>query len=133
MSDKNLFEEAVFNAYRYPSLKGHLTTEDLIHLPLESKNGFSLNDVAITLDNAIDKASTKNFVTSPATANQHDINKLEIVKTIIARKQRENAARLDANKRKERKARIAEALANLDDKELGEKSREELLKEYNSL
>ena len=133
MSEVNLFEVAARNGYRYPSVKGLLSTEDLYSLPLTSTTGFSLDDVAMQLDEIVEKSSTKSFVASPAKVDQDAVNKLAIVVHVIDTKKRENAARLDAKAKRQRKAKLAEALAKLDDKELDTASREELMAEYDSL
>ena len=42
----NLFKEALVQKLRFKTIRGNISTEELWDIPLTSKNGFSLNDIA---------------------------------------------------------------------------------------
>lgn len=82
-----LFKQATQNKYRFESTKGLLTVEDLWDLSLTA-----LDNVAVTLDEQIQKAGRKSFIERRAASTTELDNKLEIVKVIIADKQAEKEA-----------------------------------------
>lgn len=89
-----LFKQATQNKYRFESTKGLLTVEDLWDLSLTA-----LDNVAVTLDEQIQKAGRKSFIERRAASTTELDNKLEIVKVIIADKQAEKeASKLRAEK-----------------------------------
>ena len=129
----DLFKIAAKEGYRYASVKGLLTTEDVMRLPLVSSNGPSLDNVALTVYKELEAARELSFVTVTAKEDTPTANKLEIIKIIIADRKRENAARIELKDKRIRKNKIAEALARLDDKDLDSASREDLQAEHDSL
>lgn len=83
--ENNLFEKAARKKYRFPSIKGLLTVEDLWDLPLTSNTGVDLNTVAKTINNSLKAAQEENFVdTRPNKERALFENQLEVVKHIIA-------------------------------------------------
>jgi len=126
---KNLFEIAARRKFRFTSPTGALTTEQLFDLPLTSTTGkANLNAVAISLAEAIDQAGARSFVSS-ASANPGRVEleqKLEVVKLVIATIEGENAARADERAKREELARLDEAIAAADARELGAQSAADL-------
>ena len=60
---KNIFEIASRKKLRFPSARGALRSEDLWEVPLTSKDGFSLNDIAMTINGELqEKSSGHDFV-----------------------------------------------------------------------
>ncbi len=123
----NIFETAARKKLRFPSLKGDLTAEQLFDLPLEANNGFSLDDVARTVDANLKAASEGSFVSTKVSPERADhALRLEIVKFVIADRLAENERkRLSADKAAMR-ARLQEALARKQDTALESMSVEEL-------
>ena len=78
-----MFENATKRKYRYPSLKGSLTTEDLFDLPLQAKNKVDLESVAQLLSEALEKSPKKSFVAKTTPQSAELQNKLDIVVYII--------------------------------------------------
>lgn len=60
----NIFEIAAIQKFRFPTIKGEVTTEALWDMPLVSKNGFDLDDVAKTVNAAL-KSVTEESLLSP--------------------------------------------------------------------
>ena len=123
-----MFKEASRLKYRYSSPKGNITTEDLWSLTLDQ-----LDQVAIALDNDITSSKGKSFVKKETTENTTLVNKLEIVKHIIETKMTEAEARKNAADKAAKKNKILGLIAEKQDQALGEKSVEELMKEYDAL
>jgi hypothetical protein len=126
---KNLFEIAARRKFRFTSSAGALTTEQLFDLPLTSTTGkANLNAIAISLADAIDQAGARSFVSS-ASANPGRVEleqKLEVVKLVIATIEGENAARADERAKREELARLDEAIAAADAREMGAQSAADL-------
>jgi hypothetical protein len=130
----NIFETATRNAYRFPSIKGQLTTEDLWSLPLTSKAGFDLDSVAKAVNEALQSASTTSFVSTEADPRKGILEtQLEIVKHIIAVRLEENAAARNESARKAEKAKLLDILATKEDAALAGLTPEELRDKINAL
>ncbi len=93
----NLFEKAARGKYRFSSAKGLLTVEQLYDLPLKSGT-VNLNQIAIDLNREIKETQEESFVDTKSTVDQQLVDKLEIVKHIIATIKQEQE---DANKAQE--------------------------------
>lgn len=107
----NLFEQASRAKLRFTSIKGPLSTEQLWDLPLLSKNGFSLDDVAKAAKRELDLASEESFVKATSPEKTAAELRLDVVKHVISVRIAENDA---ATKRTERAAlrkQLTEALA----------------------
>jgi uncharacterized small protein (DUF1192 family) len=108
--DFDLLLKVSRKSFRFPSSRGDLTFEDLWGLPLQSKTGFSLDNIAQTLNADSQKNEGVSFVTqavSPEAA--HAAERLEVVKYVIAVRLAENQAKLE----KEAKAQAKSNLLNL--------------------
>lgn len=127
----DLFIQASRKAFRYPSNRGELTTEQLWSLPLLGKNGnqgFDLDSVARALYNTVKDLSEGSFVETRANPRQAEAEtKLEVVKFVIATKQAEAKAAEQRVERAAQRAKILDALAARENDELSKASREELL------
>jgi DNA gyrase/topoisomerase IV subunit A len=108
----NIFEYATRNQIRFVSSKGLLTTEDLWQLPLTSKTGFDLDNVAKMANNALKALTEESFVaTKPKAGKEAAETALEVVKHVIAVKIAENEAMRNAADRKAKKDMLLEVLA----------------------
>ena len=127
----NIFEIAARKVFRFPSMLGQLSTEQLFQLPLTSQRGASLDDVGKRLLSEQRATQEESLIDNPDTsaASQDLATKIEIVKFVIADVQETaKAARVRAEKRA-RRAKLLEALENREAADLAGKSREEILKE----
>lgn len=123
----DMFETASRQAFRFPSNRGALTTEDLWALPLTSASGFSLDDVARAVNEQVELASSTSFVQEEANTTKDEwVTKLEIVKHVIAVRLQERKDARDASAKKAEKARLLEILAAKRDSALTELSEADL-------
>lgn len=124
----NLFEIASREGYRFDSVKGALTVEDLWALPLTTRaNGASLDSVAKQINSQLKTSVEESFVTQKTSADTTLTNKLELVKYIISvRMEEANVAKVRADKAQE-KAKILEILARKQEQSLENSSEEDLL------
>lgn len=100
----DLFIIAARKKFRFESSRGGLLTEDLFDLPLTI-----LDNIAVALDEKIQKAGRKSFI-EKRTASTTDLeSQLEIVKFVIETKQ----AEAEAKKARELKASQREFLVKL--------------------
>lgn len=125
MSEINIFEVATRKAYRFPSIKGLLTLEDLWNLKLTG-NGTTLDTVAREISRDLKAEAEESFVTVKSTRNESLSNHLEIVKHIISVKLAEKEQRANAVANKAQKDKILDILATKRDQELVEKTPAEL-------
>jgi hypothetical protein len=124
----DLFVTASRQAWRFPSTRGELTTEQLWSMPLLAKNGFDLNSVARGLNQEVKDLGEESFVetrSNPARSTAE--GKLELVKSIIAVRQEENRLAEQRAQRAVERARILDALAARENEELTKASKDELL------
>lgn len=130
----SLFLLAARQKYRFPSIRGELTAEQLFDLPLTSKSGFDLNSTAKAINSALKDVTTDSFVETISDPRKPELTaKLEIVKEVIAIKQAENAAAADKAKRAEKRAKILDAIAAAETRELSKASVDELRKQLDEL
>ena len=100
-----LFEEASRTKLRFASNKGPLMAEQLWDLPLTSKSGFSLDDLARDVHKELKELDEVSFVaTSTNPAKPVNELRMAILKHIIAIRVEENRA---ATERKAAQERVA--------------------------
>lgn len=128
-----MFEQAVRLKLRFTTPQGPLMVEDLWDLPLTSKRGANLNDLAKDLNREL-KASTDEDFVNP-TAKPNDVLKLkfDVVKHVIDVRLAENNAERLAVERRAQKDRLLELIARKQDESLASKSIEELTAMVESL
>ena len=124
----NLFEKASRKAFRFNSFQGMLTVEDLWDLPLLSSNERQacLNDIAVSINSTIKHSAEENFVDDEPAINQIAIDKLDIVKHIIAYKKAAAEKSRKAQATRAKNQRIMEIITTKEDNALQEKSLDEL-------
>lgn len=132
--EKNIFKVAAKGKFRFLSVRGALTAEQLWDLPLSSPDGFCLDTVAKTINNGIKELETESFVEN---TNSRQLNllidQLDLVKEIIADKQADQKAAKERAEKRARRNKLLEALEKRESADLEGKSREELLKELDEL
>ncbi len=127
------FIKASKKAYRYTTVRGMVTTEDLWNMKLEARDSFDLNHVAIALAEAIEATTTKSFVKPTTSKTADEESKLEIVKYIIADKIEKLEKASKAKEKREKRAKLMEIIDAKQDEALQGKSIEELKKELEEL
>ena len=91
-----MFEQALRNKFRFSTVKGEVSTEDLWDMPLTSRNNFDLDTVAISLAKQVSETSEMSFVKTTTTASKLLKDKLEVVKYVITTKMAEAEAKESA-------------------------------------
>lgn len=130
----NLFEIATRKKLRFPSLKGELTVEQLWDLPLSSRVGLDLDNIAKAVNKDLKAEEEDSFVKTSTNPQRGDLQlKLDILKHIIAVKQEdaERATRRQVNAQERQK--LQELLARKNDQELEGLSKEEIEKKLAAL
>lgn len=107
---ESLFIEASRRAIRFTSSKGLLAVEDLWNLPLQA-----LDNIAVSLDEQIQKAGKKSFLAKRAASTLELDLAFEVVKHILETRVAEDEAKKDkANK----EAKRAQLKALLEEKQM---------------
>ena len=130
----NLFLQATREKFRFESLKGDLSVEQLWDLPLTSRTGVDLDTVAKAVNADLKASNEESFVNvnnNPAVSRLQA--KLEVVKAIIEVK----LAQAEATKKRAEKAaerqRLMEVLHSKKDQELQGLSVEEIERRLSQL
>lgn len=120
-----MFEQASRLKLRFETTMGLLSVEDLWELPLASKRGPNLNDIAIGLYNQT-KHDTVSFVEDEQKPSPALQLRFDIVKHIIDVRKLERRAAEDAKDRAEKKQKIMAVMSRKQDGALENMSMEEL-------
>lgn len=109
MSIEKLFEKATRQKFRFASVRGQLTVEQLWDLPLMSKGNFDLDNVAKAVNSELKQVAEESFVTTKPNHVKTQLEEsLELVKYIINVKLEEAAkATKEASIRVERERLMA--------------------------
>lgn len=119
------FKNAIKNKFRYP-FNGQISTEDLFDLSLKQ-----LDAVYANLNAELEKTKKSSLLagsTEETEMRKALEDKLEIVKEIFDDKQKENEAKLDAAKEKERKQTIIRIIEEKENDNLKNMSIDDLKK-----
>lgn len=129
----NLFEIAVCDKYRFDTVRGSLSIEQLQDAPLRSSDGYSLNDVAKDLNSKIKAAGDEDFVSKKTEVDRELQNKFELVKLLIATRIQEEENELNLASKSAEKKRLLGFLAQKQDEALGNLSAEEIQAKIDAL
>lgn len=129
----DIFETASRRKFRFPSVVGELTTEQLWDLPLtaSARSGSTyradLDSVAKAVNVELKSVSDESFVVTRPNPRKGELETmLEVVKHVIAFKIAERDKANAAADRAEKRRKLAEALANKQDESLRNMSEEEI-------
>jgi len=120
MQNINIFEVANSKKFRF-NFKGLISTEDLFDLSVKD-----LDTIFKSLNSQLKQTREESLLDVKTQQDQELDMKIEIVKHIVKVKLEEEAKRLRAREQKEKKQKIMEILANKEDQDLLNKSKEEL-------
>lgn len=122
----NYYKQATRDNWLFQTPKGTANVHDLWHLPLESDKVMSLNSVAISLYNSLSSATGVSFVKSKSPEDTLTLDKLELVKDIIATKESEALAAQTAKATESHNSKIDQLIAAKVEQELAGLSIEQL-------
>jgi len=124
-----MFDIATRKKFRFDTVKGFLTVEDLWDLPLSSTTGkTNLDDIARGLHKQLKNGDDVSFVHADKKSDEIVQLKFDIVKHIIDVKLAENAAEKIARDNATKKQRLLEIIADREDDQLKSLSIDELKK-----
>ncbi len=132
----NLFEKATRKAFRFPTIKGEITVEQLWQLPLLTRgiNTVDLDTVARTINNELKALGEESFVDKGDNPKRCELtDKLDVIKHIIETKQSEADAATKRVARQQERQKLQELLAKKNDQELEGLSKEDLEKKLAAL
>jgi regulator of protease activity HflC (stomatin/prohibitin superfamily) len=127
MSEKNIFEVAVRNKYRFP-FRGQVSVEDLWDLSVQN-----LDSVFKTLNSQIKQAKEESLLDTKTKEDEVLDTQIEIVKYIVKAKQDEDNIRLQAKAKREQKQKLMAILSEKQESELRGKSADEIQKMLDEL
>lgn len=134
METNSLFIRASRLKLRFNTPRGSITVEDLWDLPLTSTTGkINLDQLAVNAFNGIEKQPQVSFVSTVTKGECLDTLRLEILKYVIAAKQAENKAKVDASAKAAEKQQLLELLKEKQKHKLTELSEEDLIARINAL
>ena len=123
----NIFEMAVKMKFRFP-YKGSISVEDLYDL-----NVRDLDTIFKSLNSQLRQIKEESLLETKSMEDQILDVKIQIVKYIFNLKQEEEAKRIKAKENKEKKQKLMEILANKEDQDLLNKSKEDIQKMLDEL
>jgi len=127
MQNVNIFEVANSKKFRF-NFKGLISTEDLFDLSVKD-----LDSIFKTLNSQLKQTREESLLEVKSTEDQILDIKINIVKHIFNLKQEEEAKRIKAKENKEKKQKLMEILANKEDQDLLNKSKEDIQKMLDEL
>ena len=134
MSEINLFYIASRSKFRFPSTKGDLTVEQLWEMPLTSRNGFSVNDVAIRVNSELKSLEEESFVETSSNPRRTELRQmLDLIKIIIATRKQENEEATEAARKASLRKQIMDTIATKEKDQLSTMSIDELRELANTL
>lgn len=123
----DIYKYVALNATRFPSVRGELTAEQLFDLPLSSRNGFDLDSVAKEVNAELKECGEESFVATSSNPRQKPLEiALEVVKDVIATKQKANSDALARQHKAEERRKILDAISNKKDEALSAASIDDL-------
>lgn len=121
------FEKALRLKVRYNTIKGLVTTEDLWTIPLMSNIGFSLDDIAKSINKDLKEIEEGSFVITKNDGQKEILElKFNIVKYIIHERLKEREERKNEKIRAEQKEELLALIKDKKKERIKEKSVEEL-------
>lgn len=120
MNNETMFLVATKGKFRFP-YKGLISTEDLFDLSIKE-----LDSIFKTLNSQLKQTKEESLLEVKTKQDEELETKIEIIKYIVKTKQDEEEARKQAKAIKEQKQKILELIANKQDKDLENKSMDEL-------
>ena len=122
-----MFEIAVRNKFRF-QFNGMINSEDLFDLSVKD-----LDSIFKTLNSQLKQTREESLLDVKTQQDQELDMKIEIVKHIVKIKLEEEAKRIKAKENKEKKQKLMEILANKEDQDLLNKSKEDIQKMLDEL
>lgn len=121
----SIYKQAAQQKLRFDTTRGSLSAEQLFDLPL-TVLATAIRNLRGIMKKEVQVEDDPSFLDQPVKANTANQLRFEILKDVYITKKAEAAAIVADRERKERNQRIMELIKNKQDKELENKSIEEL-------
>lgn len=123
----DIYKYVAQNGIHFMSNRGALTVSQLFELPLSAKSGFDLDNVAKGINAELKASGEESFVSTATNPRQKPLEvALEVVKDVIATKQKANADAVARQHKMEERRKILDALSTKQDQALSAASIEDL-------
>jgi hypothetical protein len=130
----NIFEQASRQSLRFVTPRGLQSTEDLWNIPLQSSNGFDLDNLAKAHNKELKAATDESFVVTTEHPMKAELTlKMELIKHVISVKLVERQAAINASAIAEKRQKLLIALQNKQNQELEGLSQEEIQQQLDAL
>lgn len=131
---ENLFTLASRSKFRFNTVSGVITTEDLWDLPLTDSRKANLDDIAKDLNKQLKASNEEQSFVKPATAKSNEVQaKFELVLFVIKTKMEERDAAKALADKAANKQKIMALIEKKKDEALAGKSEAELLQLLNAM
>lgn len=117
-----MFEQATKLKLRFQTPRGPIATEDLWDLPLQDRQGFSLDALAIATHKQIKDSEQESFVAKRSKEDKVLQLKMEVIKRVIAVRLEDIDSTTKRNANTLKRKQIMEILAEKEDDTLKNKS-----------
>lgn len=121
-----MFEQATRIKLRFETTRGMVSAEDLWDLPLTSRNGVSLDDLAKQLNKKLKESEEESFVVKRSTVNAQLQLQFDIVKHVIDVRLQEKETSKKASDLKQKKEKLLALRAEKEDENLKSLSTEDI-------
>ena len=128
-----MFEKASRLKIRFDSARGQMSDEELWEIPLTSKDGFSVDEIAKSLNRELKSDEDESFVSKKSKTNEVLQLKFDIVKHVIKVRLDEAEVASQVKEVKEKKQKIMAIIAKKEDETLESVSIEKLREMLESL
>lgn len=125
----NIYKEAVLRQIRFDTTKGTLSLEQVSLLPLKTQrvNMLDLNTLAAHCDNAC-KTANRDYTEDTVESSDSDATlRFDLILDLIKTRKEENKAKLVTSDEAARRIYIKQALIQRKNKDLADKTQEELM------
>ena len=128
-----MFEKASRLKIRFDSARGQMSDKELWEIPLTSKDGFSVDEIAKSLNRELKSDEDESFVSKKSKTNEVLQLKFDIVKHVIKVRLDEAEVASQVKEVKEKKQKIMAIIAKKEDETLESVSIEKLREMLESL
>ena len=130
----NIYQKAAATKLRFKINNGAISTEDLLDLPLSSKNEMNLDTVAKTVHAALKAEEEGSFVNKTSNPRKEQLElAMEIVKDVIRIKQEEADAKADIAAKAAKREQLLRALERNQEQALAGMTVDQLQEELKKL
>ena len=130
----NIFEQASKQKFRFSTVRGEVTVEQLWDIPLTSNSGFDLDTIAKGVNTQLKAETEESFVATKSNPSKAKFEAmLELVKHVISAKLQQKEEASNRVKKAEERAKLIEVLERKQNANLENLDETEILKRIEQL